>query len=134
MMYLSVRWPFLQLEKKLFLSYSRKDKNIVSTIVKLLRIPSQTVFLDTDSINPGNKWMAEIDRAIARCEYFVLIWCSHSSTSTQVDREWKVAHSCGKKIVPVVLDETPLCNVLSQYEAIFASSLGHEQLKNVYFE
>ena len=111
----------------IFVSYSRDDEQFVTPIVGILRaaiagVPSATgkywefVFQDVDSIEPGGRWKDQIDAAITRAERMFVFWCEHSSKSLQVEREYKLALSLGQVVVPVLLDDTPLPDLLSPIE------------------
>lgn len=46
------------------------------------------------------------------------IWCAHSASSPHVKAEWLEAYWMSKRIVPVLLDNTPLDEGLSEYQWI----------------
>jgi hypothetical protein len=49
----------------------------------------------------------------------LLFWCRHSSASVEVAKEYGQALEQGKKIIPVLLDATPLPENLAELQAIF---------------
>jgi hypothetical protein len=101
-----------------FVSYSRADKAIVSPVISLLRAAKPTVFWDVDTIQPGDKWKREIRLAIRHCSVFLLFWCSHSDRSHSVKREWRQAISEERRVIPVLLDSTPLPKELREHQWI----------------
>ncbi|MEO8038736.1 MAG: toll/interleukin-1 receptor domain-containing protein [Betaproteobacteria bacterium] len=112
-----------------FVSYSRSDAALVTPIVRLLRtaiagIPSlegkywEVVFQDTDGIPPGALWKEHIDDAIADAQRMFVFWCTHSSRSGQVRREYELALRLEKGVVPVLLDDTPLAEPLSPINGV----------------
>lgn len=102
----------------IFVSYSHKDAALVSPIVKLLRSNQSIVFHDVDSIPPGKRWREELNQALAGARLFVLFWCAHSSKSKEVKVEYRAAIQANKDVLPVILDATPLPEVLKSYQWI----------------
>ncbi|MBD2755076.1 toll/interleukin-1 receptor domain-containing protein [Spirosoma validum] len=96
----------------LFVSYS----HLVAPIVKLLRLNSEFVFHDADSIQPGARWRTEIQEGIRKADLVILFWCDHSRWSTEVAAEWILAITLNKNIVPVLLDDTHLVSDLSEFQ------------------
>lgn len=110
---------------EVFVSYSRHDEPIVVPVVKLLRLGDHgMVFLDLDSIAPGDLWRGRLEEALASARYVVLFWCEHASGSREVEREYRAALATGKALVPVLLDRTPLPPGLSEHQWIDLSALA----------
>ena len=103
---------------RIFISYSREDESIVEPVVKLLRVTESKLFLDVDSIAPGEKWEEEIARSLSTADKVCVFWCQHSASSEWVNREWRYAHELQKKIIPLLLDSTPVENELAKYQFI----------------
>jgi hypothetical protein len=74
--------------------------------------------LDVDSIEPGERWQEQLETAIARADKVCVFWCLHSRASRWVKREWRRAHRQKKKLIPLLLDSTPLPPELSKYQYI----------------
>jgi len=102
----------------IFISYSHEDSSLVVPIVALLRASKALVFRDADSISPGKRWRAEIETAIFESSIVVVFWCHHAKNSTEVEKEFKSAIGNNKDVLPLLLDETPLPDVLSEYQYI----------------
>ena len=100
----------------LVISYSRQDQPQVRAIVKLLRGAmreiERAVYWDED-LEAGDAWFAQITAAIDASPQLFVFWCHHASRSNQVGREVHYAFERGKRIVPVLLDDTPLPDVLT---------------------
>ena len=110
---------------EVFVSYSRHDAAIVTPIVKLLRLgEGRIVFCDIDSIAPGERWREQLEKALGTAQYVVVFWCVHASASAEVRREYEAALASGRKLVPVLLDRTPLPVGLGEYEWIDLSALA----------
>jgi hypothetical protein len=99
-----------------FVSYSHQDVGLVQPVVRLLRATEDLVFQDLDSIKPGRKWRQEIEEALHAAQLFVLFWCYHSSRSAEVRKEYELALTTGKDVLPVLLDTTPLPQQLNEFQ------------------
>jgi Flp pilus assembly protein TadB len=74
------------------------------------------VFYDVDSIPAGEPWREVLLRAIDNASHFYLLWCKHSARSQEIEWEWRRAISGSKRLVPVLLDSTPLIQPLTEYQ------------------
>jgi hypothetical protein len=113
----------------IFVSYSRAHSAIVSPLVKLLKLDGRNVFLDEITIAPGDDWEGAILDALNEARIVVILWCSHAKRSHWVRREWKLAVTLRKSVIPILLDTTPPPNELSRFQAInFAHVYPHVTL------
>jgi len=106
----------------LVISYSRKDQRIIRAVVKLLRSAMQetiekAVYWD-DDFEPGEEWFNQIKQYIEDAPQLFVFWCGHSYVSTQVRREFRYALKRKKRVVPILLDNTPLTNLLKNIHGI----------------
>lgn len=90
-------------EYDVFISYSQLDAAIVNQLEKLLELDGRSVFRDSDSIKPGQKWKEIIDAALASCSQMVVFWCCHAKESRWVEYELRQALTAKKHVVPVLL-------------------------------
>jgi hypothetical protein len=113
----------------IFVSYSRHDEEFITQIVHLLRttiagIPSvagntwEFVFQDKDHLSPGTPWREQIDAAIAQAERIFVFWCKHAAASDQVRREYELAVSLGRVVIPVLVDDTALPDALKSIHGV----------------
>lgn len=111
----------------LFLSYSREDSQLIVSLAKLLRTATTApVFLDQDSIKPGELWQDVIAESIQRATQVYVFWCEHAAGSTWVRQEFQRAIELGKPIIPVVLDRTVLPKELALYQTLdISGTSGH---------
>lgn len=107
-----------------FVSYSHHDKALVAPLVKLIQASGAGVFRDDDSLNPGDFWQVEIDSAIERSHTMLVFWCAHSVVSVTVESEYQQAITLGKRLVPVLLDDTAMTEAIAVYQAIDLRLLG----------
>src|SRR5215510_11743229 len=116
----------------IFVSYSRQDAGLVKPVVGLLRATKDLVFQDVDGVMPGKRWRPQIEEALRVAPLIVLFWCYHSSRSAEVRKEYELALSTGKDVLPVLLDATPLPKELNEFQWVdfrqFAG-LGHRFFK-----
>lgn len=95
----------------MFVSYSRHDEALVKPLAALLgvAVAKDSIFLDVDSLVPGDVWGKKIIAAILECSVFVLCWCCETERSAFVAKEIKIALRDGKKrVVPVLLCSTKM--------------------------
>lgn len=88
-----------------FVSYARHDEAFVTPLGGLLGAAGQPVFLDVESIMPGEAWRAEIENAVRASSVFIVCWCCESKRSKFVQHEIEIAleQSKHRRIVPVLL-------------------------------
>jgi hypothetical protein len=102
-----------------FVSYSREDGKLVGPMVELLRIGRRdSVFLDGDSIELGDRWWDEIKSAIEAAHHVLVVWCHHAKKSEWVLKELKIATGSKKKLIPVRFDGTELHKLLAPYQSM----------------
>jgi hypothetical protein len=104
--------------KGVFISYAREDRGPVMLAARLLRAGGATVFLDVHDIADGEKWETALQRAIEGCERIMVFWSAAAAASQWVEREWRAGLSLNKRIVPLMLDATPLPPALAEYQGV----------------
>jgi two-component sensor histidine kinase len=77
--------------QNIFISYSRKDLEIIS-VYKIAQLAlGNEVFLDVDSLRAGENWKDALKKAIEKADIFQLFWSEHSLQSTYCKYEWQYA-------------------------------------------
>jgi hypothetical protein len=115
---------------KVFVSYPHLHKDTVTRLIKFLELAADDVFYD-DYVEPGEDWEQVLITSLAAAPTFILFWCVHSKESEWVAREIQLAISQTKRIVPVLLDKTPVPEPLAKRQwidfsgFIAADMLGH---------
>lgn len=104
--------------RTVFVSYSRKDSMQVAKAVELLEAGGADVFRDLDDIQYGDRWEDVIRTKLAEAERVLVFWSTNAQLSEWVEREWTVAISMQKRVVPILLDQTPLPQELGQFHAL----------------
>jgi hypothetical protein len=80
--------------QRIFVSYSRKDLEVIEVYRAAQLALGNELFIDTYSLPPGGDWRQEIARAIGVSDIFQLFWSEHSARSQHVREEWSHALSC----------------------------------------
>jgi len=108
---------------KVFLSHNKADKDIARTLAALLVADGVDVWFDEWSIAAGDSIVEEINEGLRHCTHFVILWSTNASGSNWVRRELastlsKAISSKSPRVVPVVLDDTPLPELLADIKYI----------------
>ena len=103
---------------RFFVSYSHNDRLFVEAITDLLKITGITVFRDKENIPLGTPWRQFVEDALKAADTAIVFWSGHSAESPEVQNEYKRAISLRKKVVPVMLDNTPLPADLAEYNGL----------------
>lgn len=89
-----------------FISYSRKNEEIVKKIVQEIEDAGQHVFIDYRDIPPGTIFASEIVNAIENSTCCVLMLSHESNNSNMVLNEVNSATNHDKMIIPLKLSST----------------------------
>jgi hypothetical protein len=101
-----------------FACYCRRDKDLVRHLVAFVAAAQVMVFRDEDSIPVGHNWRNAIAGALAKCERVFVFWCAHAANSSEVEGEYTAAIALGKRVIPVLIDSTPLPEGLCELQAL----------------
>ena len=89
-----------------FISYSRKDREIAQTIYGALIGHNRSVWMDVKDIPPNAEWCKEIQSGIQLAENFAFLISPDSIASPICNVEIDYARSLNKRLIPVVVRET----------------------------
>lgn len=92
----------------LFLSHSKVDGDFAELLKHRLEQKGFTAWIDTDRLVPGVDWRQEIDDSIRSAFAVIAIMSPDARSSEYVTYEWAFAWGTGKRIIPIMLRETPL--------------------------
>ncbi len=126
--------------ESVFISYSRRDGDIVLALVKAQEDLRAAAFIDVENTPAGTHWGNYHAEIIQFADRFVLCWSRNAIHSEHVEREWKQALNKETKIIPVLLDDAPLPVELSHLHALslqeyvdsFALHPYHKSLQKFY--
>jgi TIR domain len=93
---------------KILLSHSWEDKSPATQLRHHMEADGHKVWLDVLELIEGDPIQKTIDSHIGQCDVMVLVWTKHALVSDGVDSEIKSAKKIGKRIIPVMIDNTPL--------------------------
>jgi WD40 repeat protein len=87
----------------LFISYSRKDKDIAQRLTECFKEQKLDFWIDWEGIPPSVDWWKEIEEGIETADIFVFLLSPDSASSPVCGREVDHAVRNGKRLIPVVL-------------------------------
>ena len=90
----------------IFISYSRRDSELVLSIVKQLQERGFAIWIDIDGIESGDAFKSVIVRAIKNSDVFLFFSSKASNESPWTVKEVNTAVHLKKKIIPIRLDDT----------------------------
>lgn len=96
----------------IFLSYSRADTERVAPLRDELRKLGYRVFFDTESIEAGEQWKRRLERSIRASRTLVLCWSKNVLGHEFITFEYSRAEALHKRVLPWLLDDTPLPQML----------------------
>jgi hypothetical protein len=112
-------------EGKVFLSYSRKDREGAQRIADVLRERHFGVFKDTDDILPTEEWRGRLEQLIAEADTIVFLLSPSSVASEICAWEVEYATSLNKRIAPIVIEEVDTATIpplLARLNFIFCTA------------
>jgi hypothetical protein len=106
--------------KTVFISYTKKDKEIACSIYKMLKEHGLSPWIDVENILPGQVWEIAIEKAIRGCSLFIACLSKnsvHKRGYVQAEfkkalKVWEMIPEEQAFIIPVRLDE---CEVPFQF-------------------
>jgi hypothetical protein len=93
---------------QIFVSYSRRDLEIVDCIVEKIESAGMSVWIDREDIKAGKTWRVQIVEAIATCDAFVLMLSPNSAASDNVRKEIDLAQDSGRAVFIMRLEPVKL--------------------------
>ena len=99
----------------LFISYSRHDSSIAREVYHSLESAGYRCWMDTDLL-AGQNFQEEILDAIVNSKYFLYFSSVDSNSSSFLKYELNYAVTRKKRIIPIVLDDSPVPSELKLYQ------------------
>ncbi len=103
---------------KIFISYSRRDVEVVNHIVGKIEDAGISVWIDRDDIKSGKTWRVQIVQAIDACDAFVLLLSSNSAVSDNVRKEIDLAQDSGRTVFIMRLDSVAKLPAEMRYQLV----------------
>ena len=88
-----------------FISYSRKDKEVVNEFASKLKSHGYNIWMDVDGIESGDAFKVKIVNAIRNSSLFLFFSSKASNESEWTVKEVNVAVNMHKPIIPIKLDD-----------------------------
>ena len=88
-----------------FISYSRKDTEIIDRIEQELLRYGITCFIDRSAINPGEDYAEVISKALYDSDLMLFVWSENSNQSREAANEVALAIEFEKQVVPFKIGE-----------------------------
>jgi hypothetical protein len=98
---------------QVFISYARKDREKVDMLTKFLDKHNISYWIDKIGIYSGDDFKKVIIDAIECAKVVIFLSSVNSNESSNVVKEISNASRRDKKIVPILLDNTPYNNAIS---------------------
>src|ERR1051326_713754 len=87
-----------------FMSYSRRDSDVMWRTAKYLRAQGINVWVDNEKLVPGTAiWEEEIEKALKAASAVVVVMSPDSKNSEWVRREISLADQYRKHILPILV-------------------------------
>ena len=86
---------------QVFISYSRRDIEFVQRLAEDLQAAGLTVWYDLSGLDGGTQWGIEIQSAIEKSQYFLVVLSPSSLASKWVQREFLYAEDFEIKVIPL---------------------------------
>lgn len=96
--------------------YSHHDAAAAQRARRLAMVYDQVV-IDLD-LQPGQPWRPALAGVILRAQVVLVLWSARAAASTEVAVEWRLALQGRGRLVPVLLDDTPLPSPLAELHGV----------------
>ena len=108
---------------RIFLSHNKTDVHAARSLGANLQLAGASVWLDEWEIEPGASIPARLNEGLASFDAFLVLWSANAATSRWVNREietavYAVMSDPKRRLIPVVLDDTPLPPLLAPVKNI----------------
>ncbi|WP_346907332.1 toll/interleukin-1 receptor domain-containing protein [uncultured Roseibium sp.] len=94
-------------QPKVFVSYSRKDREKAHRISKVLADRNLGIFRDTEDILPTEEWRDRLEQLIREADTIIFLLSPASAASEVCAWEIELAHELEKRIAPIVIEDVP---------------------------
>jgi len=106
-----------------FLSHNKADKEVARSIGAHLILTGIDVWFDDWEIQAGDSIPGKLNEGLSAFDAFILLWSVHANKSNWVRQElhsaiMRAMSSGSAKIVPCLLDETPLPMIIADRRGV----------------
>jgi predicted nucleotide-binding protein len=96
---------------RVFISYARHDSVFAEQLANCLRANGAEVWIDIESLSPGQDWRQEIRKGLEEADLFVALVTARSLASAYVQSEIMAALNMGSLVVPVILEPAAIADI-----------------------
>jgi RNA-directed DNA polymerase len=114
-------------ESRVFISYSRSDKEFVLVLTAALVKLGVSVWLDINDISPGSNWGTAIQEGLDCCTLMILVMTPASIESRNVANEWQYYYDNNKPIIPIRLKSVTMPYQLNRLQYLDFSVYNEAQ-------
>jgi hypothetical protein len=110
-----------------FISYSRNNKDFALELAKELKESGFQIWFDLLDIPTGARWDDEIEKALERCDIFMVILTPSSITSENVKDEIGYAIDSKKRILPILLKNANVPLRLRRFQYVDFTNVSYDE-------
>lgn len=99
--------PYEGKEPYIFISYCHSDKDLIYPLIEQISLDGYRAWYDVGN-KPGLNWLLNIEEHLENCKVVIAFVSQKSSDSDNCNKEIVYAMKCGKKIIPVLVEDTAL--------------------------
>jgi hypothetical protein len=96
----------------IFISFATSNSDFVQELVEECRKREHEYWVFSERLLGGDDWKAEIDDAIESCRAMIVVMSPAAKASEYVTYEWAFAIGTGKRVIPIIIEETKLHPVI----------------------
>lgn len=105
----------MEVEKSVFISYSKEDKNIADFICNSLEKENVDCWIAPRDIPYGDDWAGNITKAISQSKLFLFLFSENSNKSRQCPKEVNLADNADIPIFCVAIDNAEMNSTLKYH-------------------
>jgi hypothetical protein len=114
-------------QRRIFISYSRVDKEFAIKLAQALKSAMFPVWLDQFDIPTGARWDNELEKALNECGIFLVILTPDSIASENVKDEIGYAIDSHKRILPVLLKNCAVPLRLRRFQYVDFTTKSYDE-------
>lgn len=115
---------------KVFISYSSQDQSYADRIYGALEAAGYQVWMDRTGLRGGDAWLQAIQHNILEADTMIVVWSANALQSRWVRDELTFAHSRGKQIIPIQIDDTDGSEhiIINALQMVYTSGFEFEEV------
>src|SRR5688572_8562036 len=88
--------------KRIFVSYSRQDRDFANRLAQSLADLGADVWIDYEDIPAGRKWSSAIQEGLDTSDGLLVLISPESMISSNVEDEWQYFIDSGRPVIPIL--------------------------------